>query len=563
MRHFNGTRTVLALALLALLACGAHAASIVIVNSDGAGEGFNDPTVVAPIGGNPGTTLGQQRLNVFQHAAGIWGGLLPSAVTIRVQARFNPQTCMPTTAVLGSAGPIEVASNFPNAPVANTYYHVALANKLATVDLAGSDDIQATFNSNIDNNDPMCLGGTTDWYYGFDGNEGLDIELLPVVLHELGHGLGFSTLVNLSTGAEFLGDQDIYETFIRDNTLGLTWNQMTNGQRATSAVNDGNVVWTGPHAKIVAPGLLGDKPIMQVHTPPAIAGTLDLGTAAFGPQLDGTGPTGDVVLVDDGVGTTSDACEAIVNGAQIAGNIVLIDRGTCTFAAKAQAAEAAGAIAVIIANNIPGNTPPGLGGSGAVNIPTVSITQAAGNSIKAQLVNGVNVTLTLDPDFLAGADSENRVKLYAPPALSSGSSISHWDVSATPSLLMEPSLTATLSDEVDLTLYHFEDIGWVDLATSAPDGTVRARLDANVPNPFNPSTQIAFSLSRGGAARLEVYDVAGRLVRRLVHGTLPAGEHVVKWDGQDDHARPAASGVYVYRLVAPGTELSRRMALVR
>jgi hypothetical protein len=518
---------------------------------------------VAPIGGNPGTNLGQQRLNVFQHAANIWGALLPSSVTIRVQARFNPQTCTATTAVLGSAGPIEVFSNFPNAPVANTYYHVALANKLATVDLVGTDDISATFNSNIDNNDPNCLGGTTDWYYGFDGNEGSDIELLPVVLHELGHGLGFSTLVNLSNGQEFLGDQDIYETFIRDNTSGLTWDQMTNGQRAASAVNDGNVVWNGPHARIAAPGLLGDKPIMEVHTPPAIADTLDLGTAAFGPQLDGTGITGDIVLVDDGVGTTSDACEAIVNGAQIAGNIVLIDRGTCTFVAKAQAAEAAGAIAVIIANNLPGATPPGLGGSGVVNIPTVSITQAAGNSIKAQLMNGVNVTLTLDPDFLAGADTENRVKLYAPTALASGSSISHWDVSATPSLLMEPSLTAGLSDEVDLTLYHFEDIGWVDLATSVPDGAALARLDANVPNPFNPSTQIVFSLSRGGAARLEVYDVAGRLVRRLVEGTLTAGEHVVKWDGQDDNARPVASGVYVYRLAAPGANLSRRMALVR
>jgi flagellar hook assembly protein FlgD len=57
--------------------------------------------------------------------------------------------------------------------------------------------------------------------------------------------------------------------------------------------------------------------------------------------------------------------------------------------------------------------------------------------------------------------------------------------------------------------------------------------------------------------------VAGRLVRRLVEGTLTAGEHVVKWDGQDDNARPVASGVYVYRLAAPGANLSRRMALVR
>ena len=56
------------------------AATIVIINNDGANEGFNDPTPVAPVGGNTGTTLGQQRLNAFQHAAGIWGARLTSNV---------------------------------------------------------------------------------------------------------------------------------------------------------------------------------------------------------------------------------------------------------------------------------------------------------------------------------------------------------------------------------------------------------------------------------------------------------------------------------------------------
>jgi len=59
----------------------AHSATITLVNLDGPGEGFNDTTAFTPGGGNPATTLGQARLNAFQHAANIVGGLLTSSVT--------------------------------------------------------------------------------------------------------------------------------------------------------------------------------------------------------------------------------------------------------------------------------------------------------------------------------------------------------------------------------------------------------------------------------------------------------------------------------------------------
>ena len=61
-------------------------ATFVIVNMDGPNEGFNDPTPAVPVGGNPGTTVGQQRLNVFVKAGQIWDSILQSPVTIRVQA---------------------------------------------------------------------------------------------------------------------------------------------------------------------------------------------------------------------------------------------------------------------------------------------------------------------------------------------------------------------------------------------------------------------------------------------------------------------------------------------
>jgi hypothetical protein len=545
-----------------------HAATITIVNLDGAGEGFNDPTPATPVGGNTGTTIGAQRLQVFEAAATIWGSVLVSSVEIRVEARFNAQSCDASSAVLGSAGPIQVIRDFPGAEVAGTWYHVALANRLAGVDQSGSNDISATFNSSIDNND-ACLAGT-NWYYGLDGNEGTDIELLPVVLHELGHGLGFSTLVSATSGGEFLGFPDRYETSIRDNSTGQTWDQMTNAQRVASAVNTGNLVWNGPVVTALSDNFLGGNPIMTVNSPPALPSTIAVGTAQFGPSLTAVGITSDVVLVDDGTGTSTDACEPLINGAAGSGNIALIDRGSCAFVAKAQAAEAVGAVAVVIANNVAGATPITLGGSDpGILIPVVSITLDDGNAIKAQLGTGVNVTLHLDPSDLAGADSNNRVMLYAPNPVELGSSISHWDISALPNLLMEPAINDNLSSDVDLTLAHFDDIGWVDIITGIADGDLPGpRLTdmavlPNYPNPFNPGTTIRFSLPEAREVRVAVYDVEGRLVRSLINGLKPAGINQVPWDGIDNEGSPVASGIYFVRLTGAGQLATRKIVLVK
>jgi len=496
-------RRLLVFALLLTLASvtAANAAVITILNNDTAGEGFNDPTPATPVGGNPGTTVGQQRLNAFQHAADIWGGLLPSSVTIIVRAQFNPQTCTATSAVLGSAGPSQVWSDFAGAPLANTWYHVALANKLGGVDLNPAlYDINATFNSNL-NGDPACLGGR-GWYYGYDGNEGTDVELLPVLLHEMGHGLGFSTLVG-SSGAESGGRPDVYERHIRDNTLGMTWDNMTQAQRAASAVNTGNVVWNGNCVTTRAPEVLGGTPTMFVNSGGPLPPKILYGNASFGPSSFNV--TGNLVLVDDGTGTVTDGCEPLVNAGAVAGNIALIDRGTCAFTLKAAAAQAAGAIAVVIANNVAGSTPPGLGGADpTIVIPVVSVTMADGTALKNALLGGpVNVTLGLDPSVLAGADANGRVKLYAPNPYQGGSSISHFDVSAFPDLLMEPAINSGLSSDVDLTLAHFHDLGW----TNTCDLPVSVAIAAFNVRPTSSGVEIRarFSSTLGSANYVAVY----------------------------------------------------------
>jgi hypothetical protein len=260
MRRRPGTDGLLYRVLPVLLLClltapQAPAATFVIVNTDGPNEGFNDPAPVSPVGGNNGTTLGQQRLNLFQKAADIWGAAIESAVPIRIQAQFDPLTCSAGSAVLGSAATITVVRDFPGVPLAGTWYHSALANALAGIDLDPTyDDITATFNSAIDNNN-SCLSNT-NWYLGYDHNHGNDIDLLVVLLHEFAHGLGFSGFSNPSTGRLFNNLPDIYSHFTLDNTSGKHWDEMNNRQRQTSATHTGNVVWDGPNVLAGAAGFL-------------------------------------------------------------------------------------------------------------------------------------------------------------------------------------------------------------------------------------------------------------------------------------------------------------------
>ncbi|MBW8868077.1 MAG: hypothetical protein JF610_12245 [Acidobacteria bacterium] len=89
-----------AAAIVAMPTPAAAGAHITVVNADGPNEGFNDPTSVPPVGGNPGTTKGQQRLIAFQFAADLWGASLDSNIDIQIQASFDPLGAN----VLGAAG---------------------------------------------------------------------------------------------------------------------------------------------------------------------------------------------------------------------------------------------------------------------------------------------------------------------------------------------------------------------------------------------------------------------------------------------------------------------------
>jgi hypothetical protein len=105
----------------------------------------------------------------------------------------------------------------------------------------------------------------------------------------------------------------------------------------------------------------------------------------------------------------------------------------------------------------------------------------------------------------------------------------------------------------------------IDRSTPAPPAPVVARLalEQNVPNPFNPSTLIAFELAAPGRVHLDIYDAAGRRVRRLLDEERPAGAGSARWDGLDELGRAVASGLYHYRLITDDGALSRSMVLAR
>jgi extracellular elastinolytic metalloproteinase len=130
--------------------------------------------------------------------------------------------------------------------------------------------------------------------------------------------------------------------------------------------------------------------------------------AVFGPPLDATGITGDVVLVNDGVGTVTDACEALAANS-LTGKIALLDRGSCTFVVKVKNAQNAGAVAAVVANNA-GDSIITMGGTDStITIPSVFISKTDGTTIRGGLPANATVRLTDPPPLQRDGDIDSDI----------------------------------------------------------------------------------------------------------------------------------------------------------
>ncbi|UGS23900.1 PA domain-containing protein [Flavobacterium channae] len=170
---------------------------------------------------------------------------------------------------------------------------------------------------------------------------------------------------------------------------------------------DGGVTWTKIFGGITGSTSFQSAASLTINSPAGIAGEYTCyPTTAFG--ITPVSPiTANIVLVSDNVAPASDGCETLTNAAALNGKIALIRRGSCNFTVKVKSAQNAGAVGVIMMNNISG-TPVAMGGTDTtINIPSIMISQEDGDLLEAAVLAGT-VSGTLNP-VVAGAFTGNLV----------------------------------------------------------------------------------------------------------------------------------------------------------
>lgn len=261
-------------ALSSSLPIFAAAATLQPIYIDPANTGFNDPT------------LGTARKATLNAALTIWGNQLRSNQVIKVAASYETLPCSGGGARLASAEPTNYYDDFANAPANNRLFPVALAEAISRQNLNSSNnEIVLAINDGVDQG---CVNGIT----GFDYNNNPStptaankIRALPVMLHEIAHGLGFFSpicLVNIPGGCSTKtltwnygdypdGVKDRWSDFLRDGPSGSFWNSLSANARITSA-RSGNLVWDGPRVNAAlasfnlnAAALSGNR--IRMHSP--------------------------------------------------------------------------------------------------------------------------------------------------------------------------------------------------------------------------------------------------------------------------------------------------------
>ena len=532
--------SALSLAVFVLFAPAALGADLSILNTNAPGKGLNDPTPVSPAGLNFGVTRGQQAIIALQYAASIWGASLNSSVPIVIDSAFvttreDPRfVCSSTSGILGITGVASFVSA-TQLPLQGASYPVALANALLGQDLTpGEPHIISRFNASVGT--AACLQNQS-FFYGLvgRGTAGQD-DLVSVFLHEFAHGLGFLSAVDPSTGTFGSIAPSVFDLHVWDVAQATTWQSETNTERQTAAASTSGLSLEGTALARAVTNFLTFLPTFSVDVP-GVQNPVPFAPAGFsGPFAPGFAP---VVAA-----APLDACGDVTNASLLAGNIALIERtipdggAPCRFVDKALRAEDAGAVGVIFFNYQPGAPLVSPSGSPALSIPVGFVSLETGTAILGQAAVAPVIGTFGQTTLRGGVDgSGDRVLLYTPSTVVSASSVSHFGTSATPPLLMEPTIQPSVLNQLDLTPAVLADLGW-----SVVQGlslVVMKALDPQIYPNQNPSYLLTLVNRRTVAANDVTLDF-----------TLPAGSTVLSTTGACTQGFPCSLGV-----VAPGAML--------
>ncbi|MBL7149721.1 MAG: T9SS type A sorting domain-containing protein, partial [Candidatus Cloacimonetes bacterium] len=248
---------------------------------------------------------------------------------------------------------------------------------------------------------------------------------------------------------------------------------------------------------------------------------------------------------------------------------------------------------VAVTNNISA-TVPGNGGSIVVEVTFDSAELLIGDVLTADLLihNNSNYTATRGDDYVIPVTL--TVTGFIPPSnlfVDEATGLFTWDAPPGPDLLGYNVFLDDMINEIGTTTsteWQYEDlvinqdyIAGVSAVyddgesivmeypfTFQPDDAgdiipLVTKLRGNFPNPFNPDTQIAFSLNKQSHVQITIYNIRGQLVRTLVDEQRDANNYTVTWDGTDDNRKPVSSGIYFYKMKAEKYTATKKMILMK
>lgn len=465
----------------------------------------------------------QEARNAFEYAMTIWESHIDSDVPIKIEANW---TALEGN-TLGSAGPTLIY------PINNVWYPIAQASAIEGEDLLLGNQYGVEYDIRVNMNSSYG-----SWYYGTDANTpGGFIDFVTVVIHEIGHGLGFTGSMSGDPDTEIaewgLGDPIrpfIYDTFIEDGFSQSVINENVYPNPSNTLYNavtgnSGGLFFIGDQANEAYENLPVPMYAPQTWNGGSSYSHLDLATftntenALMRPQIDNAfaihspGPVMCGIFADTGW-PLGGGCFALLG----ATSIVEVDDSEIDFGVTNVKNRLD--TTIVISNNI-----------NSENTLVGRVELSSGTSVYSLDNSKGSIFLNIEP----GESQEILVTYRAQlPGNNSGEiRITHNGVNTSSPIL-------------------------IPLNGDALEENRTVELENNYPNPFNPSTNIPYKLPQDSYVKLEIFDMLGKLVETVVDGEQSRGRYVQRVQAGD-----WSSGVYIYRIIVEGRVETGKLMLVK